>query len=82
MDRLNAHDLQQSHQTLPVRLQTILGQHHLKTAASVGRVLHVQLIEPTHQIQVLRALSSALVVQGASGDTQQLALGANAQRLR
>ena len=48
-------------------------------AAAVKRMLHEQLVDPTHQRQVLRALALRRVIERRPADRQNCALPAQAQ---
>ena len=49
-------------------------QHDRHSAAAEEWIIHIQLVEPAEQAQVLRALRQRLVVVGGARQTEQFAL--------
>ena len=54
-------------------------QHRRQAPAPIHRMVQMQLVQPPHQRQVLRALGHRLVVERAARDPHQLALPSYAQ---
>src|SRR5690606_20747427 len=70
---------QQPFHPLAVDLVPALVEQYRQSPAPVNRMLQVQLVQQTHQRQVLLALRARLVVVSAAADTQQFALVTNAR---
>jgi hypothetical protein len=73
------YDSEQPHDSLPVHWPALPVEHHRQPSTPVDRVLQMQFVEPSHQLQVLFGLGAWLVVVGRSTDLQQFALASNAR---
>ena len=81
IDRFDPHDLQQPTHPFAIDHLSLPTQQLPQPSTPVNRVLQMQLVEPSHQGQILRRLRTGVVVVPAARESQQLALLANAQLL-
>ena len=74
VDRFDPHQVQQPHHPLAIDVQTLLAQKHRQLATAINRMVQMQLVQPSHQAQVLLRLRAAPVIIAAPAQVQQLAL--------
>jgi len=79
IDRLEAHQPHQAPHTMTADADSFPSQLTDHLAAAVKRMLHEQLVDPTHQRPVLRALALRCVIERRPADRQNRALPAQAQ---
>jgi hypothetical protein len=79
INRLQSHQAHQAADPVTADTNTLPPQlaHHLP--AAVEGVFEKQLVDATHQCQVLRAISHGRVIERGSADRQKFALMAHAQ---
>ena len=72
--RLDAHLAHQSLHALAIDLVALGTKLQRQLSAALERPLHVELVEPTHEHEIFRAVRYRLVVQARTANAQQLAL--------
>jgi hypothetical protein len=77
--RLDAHAFHQRGNVQPPDLEAFLDQQTLQHPAARERELHVQLVDPVHQLQISVRHRAGLVVDAAPADPQHEDLAADAQ---
>ena len=79
IDRLQAYQLHQPANPVTADANAVPPQLADHLAAAVERVLHEQLVDPTHQRQTRRALPPGRIIERGPADRKQAALTAQAQ---
>ena len=80
MDRLQAHQPHQPPHPVPADRMAFPAELAGHLTRAVKRVLQIELVDPAHQRQALRALALGPVIQRGTADRQDRALPAQTQR--